>query len=165
MSAINSHAAYMREYRKRKLLEDNCNNVPKRTKLNAERQREYRETHTNLYVEYTRNYRKSKAQVIKTQAGSSRAACMREYRKRKRLEEGSCNNVHKRTKLNAERQREYRETHKTYLLNTCIITENAKLRKYIYSSTNPNLITFTTLILGTKVPATFYFIFLAQQLK
>jgi hypothetical protein len=36
----------MREYRKRKLLEeDNYNNVPKQTKLNAERQREYRETY------------------------------------------------------------------------------------------------------------------------
>jgi hypothetical protein len=33
----------MREYRKRKgLEEDNCNNVPKRTKLNAERQQDYR---------------------------------------------------------------------------------------------------------------------------
>jgi hypothetical protein len=43
MSAGNSRAAYMREYRKRKRLEeDNCNNVPKRTKLNAERQRDYR---------------------------------------------------------------------------------------------------------------------------
>jgi hypothetical protein len=38
MSTGNSYAAYMREYRKRKQLEeDNCNNVPKRTKLNAER--------------------------------------------------------------------------------------------------------------------------------
>jgi hypothetical protein len=40
---------HMREYRKRKRLEeDNCNNAPKRAKLNAERQREYRETHKNL---------------------------------------------------------------------------------------------------------------------
>jgi hypothetical protein len=37
MSAGNSNAAYMREYRKRmQLEEDNCNNVPKQTKLNAE---------------------------------------------------------------------------------------------------------------------------------
>jgi hypothetical protein len=37
----------MREYRKRKRLEgDNCNNVPKRTKLNAERQRDYRKRKT-----------------------------------------------------------------------------------------------------------------------
>jgi hypothetical protein len=101
MSAGNSRAAYMREYRKRKRLEeDNCINVPKR------------ETHKNLYVEYMRNYRQRKAQEIKTpQAGSSRAAYMREYRKRRRLEE-KWNNVTKRTKLNAERQREYRETHK-----------------------------------------------------
>jgi hypothetical protein len=43
MSASNSRAAYMREYWKRKRLEaDNCNNVSKRTKLNAERQRDYR---------------------------------------------------------------------------------------------------------------------------
>jgi hypothetical protein len=43
MSASNSRAAYMSEYRKRKRLEgDNCNKVPKRTKLNAERQRDYR---------------------------------------------------------------------------------------------------------------------------
>jgi hypothetical protein len=49
----------------------------------------------------------------KMTAGSSRAAHMREYRKRKRLEEDNCNNVFKRTKLNAQRQREYRETHKT----------------------------------------------------
>jgi hypothetical protein len=48
MSAGITHAAYMREYRQRKQLEeDNCN-VPKRTKLNAEQQREYRETHKNL---------------------------------------------------------------------------------------------------------------------
>jgi hypothetical protein len=39
MSAGNSHGAYMREHRKRKPLEeDNCNNVPKGTKLRAERQ-------------------------------------------------------------------------------------------------------------------------------
>jgi hypothetical protein len=55
MSAGNSRAAYMREYRKRKRLEeDNCNNVPKRTELNAERQREYRGTHKNLSAEYIR---------------------------------------------------------------------------------------------------------------
>jgi hypothetical protein len=43
---------YMREYRKRKrLVKDNCNNVPKRTKLNAERQNEYREIHKNLPAE------------------------------------------------------------------------------------------------------------------
>jgi hypothetical protein len=36
MSIDITHAAYMREYRKRKQLEDNCNNVPKQTKLNAE---------------------------------------------------------------------------------------------------------------------------------
>jgi hypothetical protein len=45
-------------------------------------------------------------------AGITRAEYMREYRKRKRLEEDSCNNVPKRTKLNAERQRENRETYK-----------------------------------------------------
>jgi hypothetical protein len=59
-SAGNNRAAYMTEYRKRKRLEDNCNNVPKRTKLHAEGQREYRETHNNLYVEYMRNYRQLK---------------------------------------------------------------------------------------------------------
>jgi hypothetical protein len=48
---------------------------------------------------------------------------------------------------------------KTYLLNTCVIAENAKLRKNLrkldlfqYKS---NFITFSTLTLGTKVPATF----------
>jgi hypothetical protein len=50
MSGRSTRAAYMREYRKRKRLEeDNCNNVPKRTKLNAERQGEYRETHKHLF--------------------------------------------------------------------------------------------------------------------
>jgi hypothetical protein len=40
ISAGNSRAAYMREYKKRKqLVGDYSNNVPKRTKLNAERQR------------------------------------------------------------------------------------------------------------------------------
>jgi hypothetical protein len=34
-----------------RLEEDNCNNVPKQTKLNAEWQREYRETHENLSAE------------------------------------------------------------------------------------------------------------------
>jgi hypothetical protein len=54
-SAGNSRAAYMIEYRKRKRLEeDNCNNVPKRTNLHAERQREYRETHKNLSAGYMR---------------------------------------------------------------------------------------------------------------
>jgi hypothetical protein len=53
MSAGNSCAAYMREYRKRRRLEeDNCNIVPKRTKLHAEQHREYRETHKNLTAEY-----------------------------------------------------------------------------------------------------------------
>jgi predicted glycosyl hydrolase (DUF1957 family) len=67
MSAGNSRAAYMRYYRKRKRLqEDNCNIVPKRTKLLAERQREYRETHRNLSSEYIRNYRNCKAQENRT---------------------------------------------------------------------------------------------------
>jgi tRNA A37 methylthiotransferase MiaB len=61
-------------------------------------------------------------------AGNSRAACMREYKKRKRIEKDNCNNVRKRTKLHAERLREYTETHKIYLVNTCAITENAKHR-------------------------------------
>jgi hypothetical protein len=83
----------MREYKKRKPLEEgNCNLVPKRTKLCAERQRAYRETRKNLYVEYVRNYRKCKAQENKTpQAGNSRAAYVREYRKRLWLEEDNCN--------------------------------------------------------------------------
>jgi hypothetical protein len=52
MSAGNSRAAYMRVYKKMKRLEeDNCNNVSKRKKLNAERQREFRETHKNLSAE------------------------------------------------------------------------------------------------------------------
>jgi hypothetical protein len=74
MSAGNSPVAYMRVYRRRKRLEeDNCNNVPKRAKLNAQLQREYRETHKNLCAEYMRNYRKRKAQEIKTpRAGNSR---------------------------------------------------------------------------------------------
>jgi hypothetical protein len=89
MSASNSRAAYMREYRKRNRLEgENCNNVPKRTKLNAERQHDYR---------------KCKAQENKTsQAGNSSAAYMREYRKSVQVEKYICNNVPKRTKLNAE---------------------------------------------------------------
>jgi hypothetical protein len=49
MSAGNSRAAYIRHYRKRKRLEDNCNNVLKRTKSNAERQHGYRETHKNIF--------------------------------------------------------------------------------------------------------------------
>jgi hypothetical protein len=60
---------------------------------------------------------------------------MREYRKRKRLEEDNCSNVPKPTKLNAERQREYRGTHKTYLLKTCVNTANAKLRKELREKT------------------------------
>jgi hypothetical protein len=72
MSADNSHAAYMREYRKRKWSEeDNCNTVPKQTKLNAKRQCEYRETHKNLSAEYMRNYRKHKAQENKTPQAST----------------------------------------------------------------------------------------------
>jgi hypothetical protein len=33
------------------LEEDNCNNVPKQIKLNAERQHEYSETHKHVCVE------------------------------------------------------------------------------------------------------------------
>jgi hypothetical protein len=52
MSAGINRAAYMTKYRKNKRLEeDNCNNVPKRTKLNAERQCEYRGTHKSLSAE------------------------------------------------------------------------------------------------------------------
>jgi hypothetical protein len=52
-------------YMKRKQLEDDdCNNVPKRTKLNAEQQREYRETHRNIPAENMHNYRKCKAQGL-----------------------------------------------------------------------------------------------------
>jgi hypothetical protein len=63
MAAANSRASYMRHYRKQKrLAEDNCNDVPKRTKLNAERQSEYSEIHKNISAEYMRNYRKRKVQ-------------------------------------------------------------------------------------------------------
>jgi hypothetical protein len=70
MSASNSRAAYIREYRKRKRLEeDNCNNVPKRTELHGERYREYRETHENLpaeYLHFTENaIRKEKLRKVK----------------------------------------------------------------------------------------------------
>jgi hypothetical protein len=96
MSASNSHVAYMREYRKRKRLEgDNCNYVPKQTKLNAE---------------WQCDYRKGKAQESKTsQAGDGHAAYMREYRKRMRVKKYICNNVPKQTKLNAKWQRDYRK--------------------------------------------------------
>jgi uncharacterized protein YllA (UPF0747 family) len=72
----------MREYRKRKLLGgDNCNNVPKRTNLNARGQRDYR---------------KHKAQENKTQqARNSLAAYMREYMKRMLVEKDIFNNVPK----------------------------------------------------------------------
>jgi hypothetical protein len=46
----------------KRLEEDNCNNVPKRTKLHAERQREYTEPHKNLSAEYMHIYRKHKTQ-------------------------------------------------------------------------------------------------------
>jgi hypothetical protein len=110
MSTSNSRAAYMREYTKRKQLGDNCNNVPKRTKLNAERQHYYRKRKAQ-----------EKAQENETpQAGNSRAAYMRKYRKRMRVEKDICNNVPKRTKLNAKRQRDYRkgkDQEKKYKLN------------------------------------------------
>jgi hypothetical protein len=48
----------------------------------------------------------------KMSAGNSCPANMRVYRKRKRLEEANGSDVPKRTKLNAERQHEYRETYK-----------------------------------------------------
>jgi hypothetical protein len=72
MSVGNSRAAYMTEYRERERLEeDNCNNVPKRTKLTAKRQREYRETHKNISAENMRNHRKRKAQENKTPQAST----------------------------------------------------------------------------------------------
>jgi hypothetical protein len=48
MSAGITGGAYVREYR---MEEDNCKNVPKGTKLHAEREREYRDTHKNLSAE------------------------------------------------------------------------------------------------------------------
>jgi hypothetical protein len=54
-----------------KLEEDNCNTVSKRTKLNAEREREYRETYKIIYAENLRNYRKRKAQENKALHASS----------------------------------------------------------------------------------------------
>jgi hypothetical protein len=59
-------------------------------------------------------------------AGNSRAESMRKYRKRKRLDEGNCNNVSKRTKLHAKRQHEYGETHKNLLAE---YTRNYRKRK------------------------------------
>jgi hypothetical protein len=93
------------------------------------------------------NYRQHKAQEIKmTQAGNSHAACMRENRKRKWLEEGNCNNVRKWTKLNAERTREYRETHNTsaeYMRNykKCKAQENKT--SHAVTSTDPTPIQIT----------------------
>jgi hypothetical protein len=56
----------MTEYRRiKRLEEDNCSNVPKRTKLNDERHREYRGTHKNLFVENMRDYRQRNLQEIK----------------------------------------------------------------------------------------------------
>jgi hypothetical protein len=60
----------------------------------------------------------------KMTAGNSRAAYMREYRKRKRLEDDNFNNVPKWTKLHAEQHREYKETHKTYLQNARVFNVN-----------------------------------------
>jgi hypothetical protein len=55
MFAGNSRAEYVRDYKKKKRLEENnCNNVPKRTKLHAEIQHEYRETHKDVSAEYMR---------------------------------------------------------------------------------------------------------------
>jgi hypothetical protein len=72
MSAGNRCAAYTREYRRRKLLEErNGSNAPKRTKLHTERQREYRKTHKNVSAEYMRNYRKRKSQENKTPQAST----------------------------------------------------------------------------------------------
>jgi hypothetical protein len=77
-------STYSIQFNKRKQLEGyNCNNVPKRTKLNAERQGDYR---------------KCKAQENKApQASNSRAACMRKYRKKLRVEKYICNNEPKLT--------------------------------------------------------------------
>jgi hypothetical protein len=50
----------------------------------------------DLYIEYMHNYRQRRAQEIKAaQVGNSHAAYVREYRKRKQLEEDNCNNVPK----------------------------------------------------------------------
>jgi hypothetical protein len=58
----------------------------------------------------------------KLSAGNSRAEYMREYTKRKMLEEDICNNVPKRTKLHAKRRREYTETHKNLSAEHIVIT-------------------------------------------
>jgi hypothetical protein len=51
-------------------------------------------------------------------AGDSRAAYMREYRKRKRLEEDNDNNVPKRANLHANDNVNIEKHTKTYLLDT-----------------------------------------------
>jgi hypothetical protein len=63
MSAGNNRAAYMREVI--------VNNVPKRTKLNAQRQREYRDTYKNISAEYMRNYRERRPQENKIPQAST----------------------------------------------------------------------------------------------
>jgi arginine deiminase len=74
MSAGKSHAKYMRQYRKKKRLEEDnsqrSNNVPKRRKTNAEYMRDYRKSvdkqPTKSNAEYMRDYRKRKAQEKNT---------------------------------------------------------------------------------------------------
>jgi hypothetical protein len=53
--------------------------------------------------------KKTPRKIKHRQVDNSRAAYMREYRKRMWVEKGICNNVPKRTKLNAERQHDYRK--------------------------------------------------------
>jgi hypothetical protein len=92
---------------------------------------------TSMHIEMdTMQYYRQAANIWRhalISSGNSRAAYMREYRKRKRLEEDNCNNASKWAKLHTERQLEYRGTYKL----TC----------WIHA--------FSTLILGTKVPQIF----------
>jgi hypothetical protein len=61
-------------------------------------------------------------------AGNYRAAYVREYKKRKLLEEGNCNNVPKQSYMPNDSVNIEKHI-KLYLLNTCIIIENAKHRR------------------------------------
>jgi hypothetical protein len=80
----------------------------------AERQREYRETHKNLYAEYMRNYRKRK------------------------------------TERKAQENKTPQASTSTDPTPTPVMHNYNQANEYIYSNTNPNLIPFSMLILGTK---------------
>jgi hypothetical protein len=92
---------------------------------------------------------------------------MRKYRKRKRLEGDNCNNVPKRTKLHAERQRDYRKRkaqEKNHHKHLCQLTRH-QLQLYTIIMKTMNTFKRILLVIILVMPATYLIDYNMNDLK